>query len=258
MIRILALVLLVACGDNFSSIQQADTPTADKAEVIKLYEDYLTNNPDGRWVLQANDRLETLYLEKAAAEKSLEAYDAYLARFPEGKLRGRALGEREGFLFDWAKSENTKESWNKFLDEYPKAEKKLRSEARRMVEVHEYLDKVSVSEPRVKQVNMAENPDGPLDGWGFEVDVVNHGDEVIEDMRLTIHYLTAEGGSLDSKQWPVVAPTFPVPIEEEKKVPIQPGETRVWWWTDSGMPTGWAEGKVRIEVTKLQRAGAKE
>jgi hypothetical protein len=31
---------------------------------------------------------------------------------------------------------------------------------------------------------------------------------------------------------------------------------RTWWWTDSAMPKGWDEGKVRIEVTRLARAEA--
>ena len=84
------------------------------------------------------------------------------------------------------------------------------------------------------------------------------GDEVITDMRLKIHYLNEQGASLMAKTWPVVAPTYPVPIEEEKKVPIQPGETRTWWWTDGVLPKGWVEKSVRIEVFKLQRAEAEE
>jgi len=258
MFRTLVLAMLIACGDGFSAIQQADTPDADPDVIIPQYEQYLKDYPDGRWVLQANDRLETLYLSKAAKEKSLEAYDAYLEHFPKGKLRKRALEEREGFLFDWAKAEGTSASWNQFLEEYPKAEKLRRAEAKRMIEVLEYLDKVTLSEPRFKQVNMAEDPKGPLDGWGVEVDVTNNGDEVITDMRLKIHYLNEQGASLMAKTWPVVAPTYPVPIEEEKKVPIQPGETRTWWWTDGVLPKGWVEKSVRIEVFKLQRAEAEE
>lgn len=255
MLRHIAIALLLAgCGDGFSAIQQADKQGADPGELIPMYEGFLDKNPGSRWELQANDRLETLYLEKASKEKSLEAYDAYLERFPQGKLRSRALDEREGFLFDWAKGEGTEDSWTKFLDEYPKAEKTRRREAKRMIEVYEYLDKVALSDMRVKQVNLAENPDGPLDGWGFEVDVTNNGDATIVDMRLAIHYLSPEGGVLAEKEWPVVAPKFPVPIEEEKKVPIAPGEMRTWSWTDGGMPERWDEGKARVKVTKLERA----
>jgi hypothetical protein len=250
MFRSLLLVALIACGDNFASVQKEDS--------IEAYEKFLADNPGSRWELQANDRLETLYLEKATQEKSLAAYDAYLDRFPQGKLRSRALGEREGFLFDWAKGEGTEESWTKFLKEYPKAEKARRREAKRMIEVYEYLDQITLSDTRVKQVNLAEDPKGPLDGWGFEVDVTNNGTETIHDMRLVIQYLSPEGGPLAEKEWPVVAPQFPVPIEEEKKVPMAPGETRLWYWTDGGMPERWDEGKVRIKVNKIQRAKSEE
>jgi len=243
------LMVLTACGDNFSVVQKEDT--------IEAYEAYLAENPDSRWTLQANDRLETLYLEKAREEKSLEAYDAYLERFPEGKLRGKALDEREEFLFDWAKSEDSKAAYEKFLDEYPKADKKRRRHAERMIEVHEYLGKVDLSDTKVEQVNMAENPDGPKDGWGFSVDVTNKGTEPIVDMRLQIQYLSPEGGVLREKQWPVVAPKFPIPMEEEKKVPIAPGETRTWWWTDGAIPERWLENKeTRIKVVKLERGEA--
>ena len=71
MLRSLALLLLVACGDGFSAIQQADTPDADPDVIIPQYEQYLKDYPDGRWVLQANDRLETLYLAKAAKRPDL-------------------------------------------------------------------------------------------------------------------------------------------------------------------------------------------
>ena len=245
MLTHIVLFALLACGDNFASVQSADT--------IEAYEEYLAANPGSRWEMQANDRLETLYLDKASKEKSLEAYDAYLERFPEGKLRSRALGEREGFLFDWAKHEGTEASWTKFLAEYPKADKARKKEAERMVEVYAYLGKVTLSDTRAKPVNLAEDPKGPMDGWGFEVDVTNNGDEVITDMRLMIQYLSEEGGVLDQKEWPVVAPKFPVPIEEEKKIPMQPGEMRTWWWTDA-MPEKWAEGKTRVKVTRIQRA----
>jgi len=244
------LFALTACGDNFSAVQKTDT--------IDAYEAYLKENPDSRWVLQANDRLETLYLEKAREEKSLASYDAYLERFPQGKLRAKALGEREEFLFDWAKHEDSMASWTKFLDEYPKADKKRKKQAERMIEVHEYLDKVTLSEARQKQVNMAENPKGPLDGWGFEVDVTNNGDEPIVDMRLQITFLSPEGGALRTKEWPVVAPKFPVPMEEEAKVPIAPGETRTWWWTDGAIPERWLEQKkVKLKVTRITRGKGK-
>lgn len=235
---------LTACGDNFAAVQKEDT--------IEAYEAFLEANPDSRWTMQANARLEDLYLQKARDEKSLEAYDGYLERFPEGALRQKALGEREEFLFDWAKGEGTQEAYERYLKEYPKGDKKMRKQAERMMAVYAYLPNVTLSEVKITQVNMAEDPKGPLDGWGFAVDVTNNGDKAIEDMRLRIKYLSPEGGALREKEWPVVAKDFGIPMEEEKKVPIQPGETRTWFWTDGVIPESWMEKKgTRIDVTRI-------
>lgn len=238
------VAVLTACGDNFAAVQKEDT--------IEAYEAFLEANPDSRWTMQANARLEDLYLQKARDEKSLEAYDAYLERFPEGALRKKALDEREEFLFDWAKSENSKEAYERFLAEYPKGDKKRRKAAERMIAVHDYLPNVALSDVKISQVNMAEDPKGELDGWGFAVDVTNNGDKAIQDMRLRLKYLSPEGGPLREKEWPVVAKDFGIPMEEEKKKPIEPGETRTWWWTDGVIPEPWFEKKeTRIEVTRI-------
>ncbi len=242
---VLSLLLLSAvsgCGDNFAEVQRTDT--------IAAYEHYLAENPDGRWELQATSRLETLYLEKAQAEKTLEAFDVYLEKFPEGALRARALDERESFLFRWARSENTAASWDKFLEEYPKAKKDNRRTARRMVEVHSYLPHLEVDAPNMERVNLAEDPDGPLDGWGFQVMVTNNGERTIESLHMTIDYLGDEGRALESREWPLVAPFWKTPIEEERKVPMKPGETRPWDWTTGAMPDGWTR-RVRVYPSRI-------
>jgi hypothetical protein len=241
---IAALLFLVClgCGDNFQQVQRVDT--------IEAYEQYLVEYPDGRFVLQANSRLESLYLDKARAEKNLEAYDAYLERFPEGDLRTKALGEREEFLFDWARSENTAESWDTFLAEYPKAQKDRRSRAKRMVSVHEYQPKLDIEAPTMEQINLAEDPEGPLNGWRFEVLVTNNGDKTIESLSMTMEYLDGDARPLESKEWPLVAPYWPTPIEQERKVPMKPGETRPWEWSTGSVPEGWAR-RVRVYPSRI-------
>ena len=130
-----ALCLLVACGDDFRSAQEANT--------IDAFENYLKENPDGRYIIQAKAQLETMYLESARKEASLEAYDRYLNRFPKGDLRTRALEEREKFLFRWAKENGSEAAWERFLKEYPHAERKRLKTAKRMRNVASYVDKLS-------------------------------------------------------------------------------------------------------------------
>ncbi len=243
---LLWITLLVGC-DNFPQVQEADT--------IEAYEEYLAANPNSRWQLQAESRLEELYLEKARQEKTLLAYDAYLEKYPEGDLLATARQEREEFLWAWARGVNTAEGWQKYLDEYPRADKKKKTHARRMIAVHEYLPNIEVGEVEIAKVNMAENPDGPLDGWGFTAEVTNNGDAAIADLRLTVQYLSKEGGVLEENQWPVVAEAWGIPMEEEKKVPMAPGETRTWFWSDGTMPDKWDE-RARVYVSKIEKAKA--
>lgn len=238
-------IALFGCSDPFVVAQGEDT--------IEAFETYLKENPNGRFVMEATDRLETLYLKKAATEASLEAYDAYLERFPSGGQRDKGLAEREKFLYAWAKEQGNAEAWNKFLAEYPKADKKRKRYAKRMIDVYAYLPNLEVGEVEQKQVNMAEDPEGPLNGWGWTVPVTNKGDARIRDLRMTIQYLGADGQILDEREWAVVAPSWPTPIEEERKEVFEPGQTRTWEWTDGDLPEAWGQN-VKVFVSRVVKA----
>ncbi len=239
------LMAWVGCSDPFVVAQGEDT--------IEAFEKYLAENPNGRFTMEATDRLETLYLQKAASEKSLEAYDAYLKRFPKGNQRDKALAEREKFLFAWAKEQGNVQAWERFLEEYPRADKKRKRVAKRMIEVHAYLPNLEVGEVEQKQVNMAEDPEGPLNGWGWTVSVTNKGSKRIKDLRMAIQYLGSEGQVLDEREWPVVVPTWQTPLEAERFEVFEPGQTRTWEWTDGDMPAAWSQ-KVNVYVSRVVEA----
>ncbi len=119
-----------------------------------------------------------------------------------------------------------------------------------MSKVAAYRDGMKWTDLTIEPVNLAENPDGPKDGWGFTMQVTNQGDKTVTDLRFTLDYLGPEGQVLDSKEWPVVAKKWPLPIEEEKKVPMKPGETRTWFWSDGGLPEIWEKG-ARVYPTRI-------
>ncbi|MEZ4322139.1 MAG: hypothetical protein R3F61_32000 [Myxococcota bacterium] len=242
---LLAVLLLssTACGDDFASAQSVGT--------IDAFEKYLADNPNGRFRIQALAQLETLYLEDARKQGDLAGYDRYLERFPEGDLQEKARKEREQFLFDWAKQEASEAAWDKFLEEYPRADKKRLAEAKRLRSVAGYVSSLSWSDLTIEPVNLAEDPKGPKDGWGFTMEVTNKGTKSLSDLRFTIDYLGPNPGQvLDSKEWPVVAKNWGVPMEEEKMVPMKPGETRTWFWSDGGLPEVW-EQKARVYPTRI-------
>jgi hypothetical protein len=240
---LLVAVLTVAACDNFSAVQEADT--------IEAYEAYLAENPTTRWKLQAEGRLEDLYLIKAKQDKSLDGYDAYIKRFPQGKLMERAMAERQEFLFQWAQAENTEEAWKKFLEQYPRCEKKQREQAEKAIKMAQNLGSLTIGAVVQERVNLAEDPNGPLNGFSFDVDVTNNGTRDISYMAMAISFLGDDDVVLHRKEWPVVSRYWSIPIEEEKKQPIKAGQTVTWNWTDGNMPDGW-NGQVRVVPTAIR------
>ncbi len=242
---LLSALLLSACTDPFKEAMDANT--------IEAFEKFLAENPNSAYTTQGQVRLEELYLEKARADKNLEGYDAYLQKYPKGKLREKALEERREFLFSWADQEDTPEAWQKFIDEYPSGDKKKLVEARKRLTMAESKDIVSIGEISIEQINLAEVPDGPLDGWGIYAPVTIGGDKEVASLMMQVAYLGSEGQVLDTRDWPLVAPALPqnMPVVESFKVPMKPGETRTFEWTAGDMPTGWAR-KVSLKPVEIR------
>jgi hypothetical protein len=237
---VVAAMLLTGC-DDFHAVQQADS--------IEAYETYLEKHPSSRMRFQAVTRLEELYLDKAKEEATLEAYDTYFERFPEGSYQERAMKEREDLLYTWTIDENTVEGWEEYLAQYPKANKKRKKKAKRALKMAEYRPHLTLSPARSQRVNLAEDPEGPLDGWKYEVDVTNTGDRTLTYLALTIRW-QEPGRVAEREEWPVVTKRWPVPMEEERKAPLEPGQTRTWEWTTRKIPAEYA-GEITVQPTAV-------
>jgi hypothetical protein len=242
--HILLLAALFGCSDPYGAAQQADT--------IESYEKFISENPNSPKVDLAGMRLEGLYLEKARRDKKLSSYDDYLQRYPKGKMRQKAMDEREAFLLGWAASEDTTEAWIQFLDEYPKAKKRVKRRARQRLNMTKHRGKVLLGQVKMDRVNMAEDPQGPLNGYGFWVDVTNQGKRPITRLDLEIAYLGPSGSPLGKKRWEVVHPgplhSDHTPMREGFSTPLKPGATRVWEWSDAEPPDHWTK---KVTVTPV-------
>lgn len=251
---VLSLALLAACGPSFRDVQKENT--------IEAFEKFIAENPSNSSIPMAKIKLEELVLQKAREAQSLEAYDEYLQRYPEGsdaKLREQAWTEREAHLYKWAETTNTPEAWQKVLDDYPRGDKKRLEDARRRLKLSSYAAQIVVAPAIVEPANLAENPDGPLDGFLFTADVTNNTDRTITTLLMRLEYLNAEGRVIAVDNWPLVAPKAPgnLPIEEEWKVPVKPGETRTWEFLDMAPEEpGWSN-QVRLIATGVQFEGEK-
>lgn len=234
-------------------------PEVKKADTIEAYEKYMAENPDSLKAVEARARLEQLYIAKAREEKTIEAYDTYLTRFSKGDLAGEAALEREEVFWSWAETQATPEAWERYIKENPKS--KNLKKARSRLRMAQNKDMVELGEPTMKKVNLAEDPKGELNGWGFYVPVTNKGDKPIEYLNLQIRYLDANDKALAVKEWPVVAKALPgnLPFADGFDKPMKPGETRTWEWTASfeEMPEGWTE-KVKVVPVGIRIVGEED
>lgn len=242
----LSLSALIACdsGPDFTAVQAEDT--------IEAYEKFLAADPTTIYKPQVDVRLEELYFEKAKADGSIAAWDAYFAKYPDGKHAKEAQGLKEDAGFAVAQKLNTVDGYRKFLADFPAASPKHASQADGMVAVADY-GKLTVAEPVVAQVNLAEDPKGPMNGWGVSAAITNAGDKTFKYVNVTVDLLGDDGALLDRKSWPLTSTTWSVPATDEQKTPLAPGQTRTWSWSAAldGVPADWHQ-KVAIYVTDIR------
>lgn len=246
----LHLLLLLACADPFGDAQKANT--------IEAWEAYLKDgSPSLSQKLTAEQNLQALLLDRARKTKSVADYDALLTRFEKLPDRKALQQERAEASFAQADKEGTPEAWRHFLDDNKGADSILIKKATNMIAVAEYKGKLVVDSPRVEQVNLAENPAGPKDGWGFFAKVSNQGDKTIEFLNMEVRLLDESGNKLKAWQWPLVSKTGPgnMPIQEEYTFPLKPGESREWEYTTGDIPEGWSK-KVAVVPVSIRFAGA--
>jgi hypothetical protein len=230
-----------------------DYGAAAKVDTIAAYETYLEDAPSGTKAFMATVRLEELYLDQARADKNLASWDAYLERWPKGVHVDAAKKEREVFLFNWAEARSNSAGWQKFLTEYPSAERRRRAKAKASLRATAFAEKyLKVSEVTSRKINLAEDPEGPLNGTEFSYQVTLAGDQELPSFWYELQFLGKDDVILDRKEWPLVASyaEYPVPVREEKTLPMKPGETRTWEWWSDGEPEGFT-GNLRLTPRRM-------
>lgn len=239
------LLFLLACdmGPTYKQVQELDT--------IEAYEEFLTRDPDSIYKFAIDKRLEELYYERAYREGGA-AWQAYLDRFPEGPHAKDAKREVAITAYSDAVKVGTAEALRKFVADFPKADKWLVARAEGRAAVLEY-GKLEMTEPVVAEVNMAEDPKGPMNGWGVSTKVKNAGDQTFAYVALTLDYLSDDGTVLATKDYPLVSPTWPLTASEDQIRPLAPGDERTWVWTESkeSVHKDWHQ-RVRLTLTGLK------
>ena len=241
-------LVIIACGPSYEEYRQTDT--------IEGWEEFLSQtNPNNPHYYKAENRLAELAFAVAKAEGTPEALDAFLEKFSEPQfapIRKKCDEVREDVVYNWADETGTAQAWEQFIAEFPKTKRKRKVEARKRIKMGGYLDQVALGPVRQERINLAEDPEGPLNGWGWEVDVTNNTEKPWYKLTLALWFFNDEGRVIDRRDWPVVAKYLPgyLPYETGFDKPMEPGETRTWEYTDGDVPDGWAR-KVRIAPVNI-------
>jgi len=255
MILAFALLTLTACSDPYEVAMEEGS--------LPALESFVQEHPNHRMMHVVTFKLEELYLEKATETGTVAAWDEYLERYPAGQLREQGEKGRLEAVWSAALETNVPEAWTRFLDEYPsgkdKDHSKRRRDAERRRKVAAHKEKFTLGEVGVEPVNLAENPSGPYDGYAVSADVTYNGEKSLPYLQMEMEFLAGDGAVLHTERWPLVAPQGPknLPMEEEWKVPVEPGETRRFYYTTEGPQTGNWERRVRLVPVAVKFEGEK-
>ena len=239
------LLLLSACSDPYGDAIEVGT--------IEALEAFAQAHPDHRNMFLVKAKLEGKYYQRAVDERTVEAYDDYLTRYPEAERRDKAVEERHAIFFRWAEDQNTGEAWARYAGEYPSESRNFLDEAARRIKMSEHQALFEWGEVQVEPANMAEDPNGPYNGYLISADVTYNGEQVLEELNVQVDFLAEGSAALHSSnecwpirgagrrthyahRWPLLSRNNPkgLPIEEAFKVPMQPGETRRYHYLTEG------------------------
>jgi hypothetical protein len=246
---VLLFLLAIGCDDPYAD--------AEKINTVEGWESFLASDPGDSDRLNAETKLEALLVEKATGSTKVEDYDAVIKRFPKSRSLKKMQEGRANAAYAIAEQENTAASWQKFLDENPNADGTQKKKATARVQMASYQDKLTIGDVKVEEVNLAEDPKGPKDGWGFTAEITNSGDKTLDYLNMEIQLLDAGGAKLKAMSYPAAAQSGPggMPLPEATTKPFAPGEKRVWTYSTGEVPEGWSK-QVRLVPVAVRFSGA--
>lgn len=244
---LLCLSLVLACGEG-AALHVAETATSPEA-----YEAFLAEYPESAHADEVRGKIADLRYKAAKDSRNPEVLREFLTKHPDSE-HGERLARREDEV-SWqvADAAKTAAGYKSYIDLHPEGAQL--EAARAEYERFAYADSLTVGEATVAKVNMAQDPDGPLNGWGIEAPVTNSGDRHLETVTMAIDSLSASGDVVRSDTWyTVVQDLGPLPVQPHLQPIMAPGETRGFRWTTAEAPDGWAEGSFALRVTSVRFA----
>jgi hypothetical protein len=239
----LLFVLLIGCeGMALHEAELADSPA--------VYEAFLQKYPSSAEGDRLRGRIEKLRFLKAKEAKEAAALREFLSLHPDGEHAAEAKTLEDGLSYTEASKAGTAEALQAYLDSHPDGASV--EDARRTVARMQYLPGMSIAEVTQERVNMAGDEKGELNGWRVEAQVTNGGDRTLSVVEVSVDYLDAKGGVVQTDTWWAVTKDlggFPVPPHMEKAMPK--GTVRPFKFSTAERPEGFAD-QFALRVTEVR------
>lgn len=245
------LLVLLALSLLFVSCEGTAYLDAEKANTPEAFEAFLQEYPDYGEADEVRAKIVELRYERAWESRNAGQLRDYLSKHPDGLHVDKVRKKEDELAWQEADWTKTGEAYKSYLDLHP--EGAWIPEATALHTKFAYVDAMTISTPVIQEVNMAEDPEGPLNGWGLSCEITNTGDKRLRTVEVLIDYLKADGSVAKSdKWWAVVQDLGPLPVLPVMRPIMEPGETRPFGWSTAETPPGWEEGKLAIRISDVK------
>lgn len=242
------LSLLVLSLSACEGMALRDARVKDSPEALQSF---LQQYPESSAAEELRKRIDELHFAEAVETNTSAAFESYLQLHPQSASREEALRAIEALAFTEAQASGTAEAMQDYLEAHPNGAS--HKEASDILDRLLYRDRIEIQNLRVEQVNLANNPEGPLDGWGVFADIANQGRRTVSLIQVHIDLLDASGKAAgpENKWWAVAPDLGAFPTPEAIKPPLAPGASRAFRWSTSETPQDWSQ-KVNLRVTEVR------
>ncbi len=247
----LSLLALLACSLLLTSCEGAALQDAQRKNSPEALETFLERYPDSAEADSLRAKIEELRYEAARDSRSAEQLREYLAKHPDGPHAGKARELEDEVSWQIADGTKTADGYKSYIDLHPTG--KWLDEATVAYGKYAYVAQLTVGEVSIERVNMAQDPQGPLNGWGITTEVTNTGDRRLRRVKMAIDYLGADGAAVRTDEWYAVAQDLGVmPVRPTMQGILEPGGVRPFRFTTAEEPAGWDVGKLAVRVTEVR------
>jgi outer membrane protein assembly factor BamD (BamD/ComL family) len=228
---VVALLLLLA---PLTGCERNAYQNAEFAGTAEAWESFLEKYPSNMSATDIRERIDGLRFSQAKKDGNIAGFKDYLTRHPSGKHEGEALAAIDLLDYEAAARESSLASFEGYLKAHPDGAYVERSN-----EAHaklSYLPKVTLGRATTTRTNMADDPEGKLNGWSLDAEITNTGDRTLRVVELHVDIKDIDGKLLKSDKWWAVAPDLTIQAAPPSmRASLEPGGVRTFNWTYSDM-----------------------